>query len=138
MSRLLESDLLLLDEAARVERLAVLEGPTGRRHWPDEEKARIVLESFRTGVKVGDVARRNGIPPQQLSTWRRLARDGKLPMPLLPEEEFAALEIAKPAAVTEPACPDHIEIVVDGMSVRVPGATAAFRIGEIARALRGA
>ena len=138
MSRLLENDLLLLDKAARVERLKVLEGPTGRRHWPDEEKARIVLESFRPGVKVGDVARRNGIPPQQLSTWRRLARDGKLPMPPLPEEDFAALEITKPVVAVETTCSDHIEIVVDGMAVRVPGATAAMRIGEIARALRGA
>lgn len=57
-------------------------------------------------------------------------------MPVLPEEDFASLEITKPAAVTEPDCPDHIEIVVDGMSVRVPGATGAMRIGEIARALR--
>ena len=96
-----------------------------------------MLESFRSGVKVGDVARRNGIPPQQLSTWRRLAREGKLPMPALPDEDFAALEITKPAAVTEPDCLDHIEIVVHGMSVRVPGATGAMRIGEIARALRG-
>ena len=136
MSRFLENDLLLLDETTRVERLEVLEGPTGRRNWPDHEKARIILESLRAGVKVGDVARRNGIPPQQLSTWRGLARDGKLAMPPLPEEDFAALEMASPVAASEPIDTDQIEIVVDGMSVLVPGGMAAMRIGEIARALR--
>ena len=62
-------------------RMQVLEGPTGRRRWPDEVKARIVQESFRSDALVSDVARRHGISPQQLTGWRRAAREGRLVLP---------------------------------------------------------
>ncbi|TDX22246.1 transposase [Rhodovulum visakhapatnamense] len=52
----------------------VLDEPTGWRSWPDEVKARIVLESFAHGARVGDVARRHRVLPSQLTTWRRQAR----------------------------------------------------------------
>ena len=62
-------------------RLEVLSGPTGRRRWPDEVKARIVAESFLPGARVGDVARRHDVVPSQRTTWRRLAREGRLALP---------------------------------------------------------
>ena len=62
-------------------RLEVLKGPTGRRRWPDEVKARIVAEAFARGARVADVARRHGLRSQHLSTWRRSARQGKLVPP---------------------------------------------------------
>ena len=70
-------------------------GPTVRRTWPDEVKARIVLEPFEPGTRVVDVARRHGIAPQQLTAWRRLARQGKLALPVdkAAEQTFAALMI---------------------------------------------
>ena len=49
-----------------------------RRRWSAEEKARVVRESLRPGERVGEVARRYGISRWQLSTWRSLAREGKL------------------------------------------------------------
>ena len=55
--------------------LEVLEGPTGRRDWPDDVKGRIVAETLVPGVRVVDVARRHGMAAQHLSKWRRLARD---------------------------------------------------------------
>lgn len=39
-------------------RIEVLDGPTGRRRWPDDLKARIVAESFQPGARVCDVAAR--------------------------------------------------------------------------------
>ena len=49
-----------------------------RRHWSDEDKIRIVEESFR-GHRQGSVtARRYGISRSLLSTWRRAYRDGTL------------------------------------------------------------
>lgn len=118
-------------------------GPTGRRSWPDEVKARIVLESFEPGARVVDVTRRHGIAPQQLTAWRRLARQGKLALPVdeAAEQTFAALVIedesgASRAPVSEGAAP--VEIEMDGVIVRLAGDTPAGRVAEIAAALRAA
>jgi transposase len=51
----------------RVERPEMIAGPTGRRSWSDEAKARIVLESHAPGARVVDVARRHGVAAQQVT-----------------------------------------------------------------------
>ena len=43
-----------------VSRIEVLDGPTGRRRWPDAVKARLVAESLLPGVRVCDVAEKHG------------------------------------------------------------------------------
>jgi len=48
-------------------RLEVIEGPSGRRSWPDEVKARIVRESLEPGARVSQVARRHRMSPLSLS-----------------------------------------------------------------------
>lgn len=56
-----------------VEKLAIVE--TGRRRrWSDEEKLRIVTESQAGPRLVSATARRHGISPGQLFTWRRELR----------------------------------------------------------------
>ncbi|MFZ1965352.1 MAG: transposase [Roseiarcus sp.] len=45
-----------------------------RRSWTEQEKAAIVAESFEDGARACHVARRHGLTPQQLFTWRREAR----------------------------------------------------------------
>lgn len=127
----------LFDETKLVDRLEVLEGPTGRRTWSDAEKARIVLESFRPGVRVCDVARANGMAPQHLSTWRSHARKGKLAMPAPAEDDafFAAVELAPDDPVPERGV-RWIEVLAGGVTVRLPMETEAFRVAEIAAALR--
>lgn len=54
-------------------RIEVMTGPTGRRRWPEHVKAAMVLETFRDGVSVADVARKHGILAPQLHAWRRAA-----------------------------------------------------------------
>jgi transposase len=57
----------------RVERLAIIE--TGRRRrWSDDEKLRIVTESLAGPRLASATARRYGISPGQLFTWRRELR----------------------------------------------------------------
>ena len=49
-----------------------------RRHWSDEDKIRIVEESFRGHRQGSATARRYGISRSLLSIWRRAYRDGAL------------------------------------------------------------
>jgi len=139
MKRLEQSDQRLLAEVSSVaERMAVLEGPTGRRRWPDDEKGRIVMESFAPGARVCDVAHRHGMTPQQLSTWRGLARKGKLALPEMPETEpaFAVLAVDEATPRRGPAeGTGIIEIEASGVVLRLAPDTPAARIAEIAAAL---
>jgi transposase len=133
---------LVVDGVRVVERLDVLEGPTGRRSWPEDVKARIVAESFVPSVSVAEVARRHGLRPQHLSDWRRLAREGKLVLPTEGElPTFAALEVDKPGGLrSEPSsslpAATIVEIEADGLVVRLPGASSAERIAGVAAALK--
>ena len=114
-----------------VSRLDVVSGPTGRRRWSTEAKARIVAESYAPGVSVSAVARRHGLGANQLFAWRRKAREGLLALP-------AAFEGFVPAMVEVSLPPPRgaVEIETGGVVVRLPGDTPAVRIGEIVSALR--
>src|SRR5271156_2810010 len=57
-------------------RVEVLDGLERRRRWSQDDKARIVEETLVPGVKVTDVARRNGVAASVVFTWRRQARTG--------------------------------------------------------------
>ena len=51
----------------------VITGTVRRRQWSEDEKARIVIESLKPGANVSEVARQNGVSPQQLFGWRKRA-----------------------------------------------------------------
>ena len=109
----------------------------GQRHWPDEVKARIVSESLRPGVSVNEVAVRYGLKANHLSSWRTLARQGKLVLPE-PEDaaEFAAVVLDMPASAHAPAeAASRAEIVVGPVTIRLEEGASAARIAVIARAL---
>jgi transposase len=129
-------------EAVFAGRLEVHEGATGRQSWPEEVKGRIVWESFRPGARVCDVARRHGISPQQVTTWRRAARDGLLALPEDPREVlglgFVPVEVGEPADPPPDATAEvagGIEIIAGGVTMRLSSATGAQRVAEIAAAL---
>ncbi len=48
-----------------------------RRRWTTAEKLQMVEESELPGMSVSCVARKYGVAPSQLFTWRRLAREGR-------------------------------------------------------------
>ena len=117
-------------------------GGRGRRNrkWPDEVKARIVAETLMPGATVADVARRHGMPAHHLSSWRTLARKGRLVLPA-PEDpvEFASLmvgpvEDASRIAVSAVAGP---EIMMGAVVIRLEPGASVDRIAELVRALVG-
>jgi len=57
-------------------RLEILTGAGRGRSWTAAQKAAIVAESY--GAPVGQFARRYGLRPQQLFSWRRQARQAAL------------------------------------------------------------
>ncbi len=85
-------------DSAQVRRLEVVQ--TGRRrHWSEDEKLRIVLESLQEPRQASATARRHGISPSLLFTWRRGfgavrgasdQRLGFVPAVVRPEERTAS------------------------------------------------
>ena len=57
---------------------AVSNAKTGRRHRSDDEKLKIVQESFEEGCVQAQLARRHGISTSQLWDWRKRYRGGQL------------------------------------------------------------
>ncbi|MEO1568234.1 MAG: transposase [Pseudomonadota bacterium] len=100
-------------------RMEVIEQPCGRRTWPVETKLRVVAESYVPGALVGEVARRHGLQPGQVTTWRRLYRQGELvprgspPLPPVVTEAAQGARMS-PAPVAEP------DVVVDAAPAFVP------------------
>ena len=90
-------DLTFEPEPVEVRRLEVITGVDRRRAWSDEAKARIIAETLRPGASVSAVARRYGLWPQQLFTWRRLARGHAAVSPAEEPVTFASVVVAPPA-----------------------------------------
>ncbi|WP_041679126.1 IS66-like element accessory protein TnpA [Rhizobium etli] len=111
-------------------------GREAHRHWPEEIKAKIVSESLRPGTKVNEVAQRYGLRANSLSTWRTLARQGKLILPA-PEDavEFAAVIVDPSVSQPLPKAAGRTEIVLGPVTIRLEEGASATRIAAIARAL---
>jgi transposase len=68
-------------------------------------------------------------------TWRRLARDGKIVVPV-DEPMFARLEIAPPDEVAPDSPPrSFVEIDTGGLTIRLSDTTPADRIADVVLAL---
>jgi transposase len=118
-------------------------GAPGRRRWPDELKARIVLESLAPDAVVTQVAQRHGCRPQQIHDWRRLARTGSLalPAPVGGEPAPAFVPIVVDAIAPRPTLPAasasfDLEVEIAGATVRVRDCTDVGMLTDVFTALR--
>lgn len=122
-------------------RMGLNTGVPGRRQWPDEVRARIVMESLVPGAIVTQVAQRNGCRPKQIHDWRRLVRSGRLalPAPLNASEVPAFVPLLSDPAQAPASMFSQeyrLEIEIAGATVRVCGRPSAETLAEVFSALR--
>jgi transposase len=137
---------------ARPRRTEVIRGVERRRKWSAREKAAIVAETLAEGAVVSEVARRQGLNPQQLFSLRARLRDavkGSAPssdatpafVPAIVEDEpLSPAAPALPAAVAigaASAAPAPIEIALGGVIVRVRSEADPRALTTVLKALRG-
>jgi len=121
-------------------RVEVRTGVGRRRRWTEEQKGRIVAESYRAGAVVSEVARRYEISPQHLFGWRKAARAGLLVLPN--EEELTFVPIVTPGdnltTVGNPQESRLIRIEIAGAVVHAgPGVDRVF-LTDVLRAVKAA
>jgi transposase len=115
-----------------------------RRRWSEDDKRRLVAETFGPGATVHGVARRHGVSPSQLFAWRKLYWSGagiERVVPATPGVPgFAAVEVA-PApppsvadAVAVPSGLIEIELACGGR-VRISGAPDPATVATALRVL---
>jgi len=78
-------------------KIEVITSVQRRRRWTAAEKVRIVEETYEPGATVSRVARRHGVAPNQLFTWRRLVSQGGLTAAgageeVVPASDYRALQ----------------------------------------------
>ena len=119
-------------------RLEVLSGESRRRTYTDALKARLVAETLQPGVCAADLARRHGLHPQQIYTWRRQARRGQLVLQAEDAPMFVpALASEPPMEATVGAAPGEMVIECGGFRVRIGAEVAPERAAALAAALKG-
>ena len=112
--------------------VTIIAGTARRRRFSTEEKLRIVAESFDPAVSVSAVARRYGINPNQLFSWRRQLGEER--------SKEASLADCCPAVEAEAEATDGdvIEIALGGATIRVRSGVDGAALRRVLSALRAA
>jgi transposase len=134
-----------------VRRLEVITGTGRRRRFSEDCKARIVEETLAPGAVVSDVARRHGLTPQQLFTWRRQARQpgagaGAGTDPGTPQFVPAVVETALPDRASRgrrrkrtrhlERTSGSIEVEIEDVTVRIGRGADAKTVAAVLRSLK--
>jgi transposase len=140
-------DHKLEPEVKEVHRLEVITGTGRRRQFTEDFKAQVVEETLAPGAVVSNIARRRGLTPQQVFTWRRQAR--RLTAGMESKTAQFAPAIVETATTPAPArTPDRkrtrqsdqrggsIEVEIQGMTVRIGRGADAKTIAAVLRALK--
>ena len=125
-----------------------------RKQWSVQEKLQIVRETMQSGSSVPVIARRHGVNANQIFTWRReyrrgrllergveSARDRKAPA-LLPVQIHVPMKTTPQEAHAAPAAaasqPERVEIEFpSGTRLRIWGGLGTERLQAILRELSG-
>ncbi|WP_454919001.1 IS66-like element accessory protein TnpA [Xanthobacter sediminis] len=135
-----------LEPEVEVRRFEVINGAMGRRRWTADDRARILEETLVPGAVVSVVARRHGLTPQQLFTWRREARrtaetvPAFVPAVVAPEVGPASGPSAtrsRPKRRTRQRRAVAIEVDVGGVRVTIESGASPATIAAVIGALKG-
>jgi transposase len=130
-----------------VRRFEVFTGESRRRKWALSDKIALVVEMAATD-NISELARRHGLRPSQLFTWRRelrYAAEAAAPPPFVP-----AIVAPAPVAVAEALPPPGqgrrirrlrgtataIELEIDGVSVKIARDADVTMIAAVIEALK--
>jgi transposase len=126
-------DHTLEPEVTTVRRLEMITGTGRRRRISEDDKARVVEETLAPGAVVSHVARRYGLTPQQVFTWRREARERAA------ESVFFAPVVLATAPVPDTRTEAvSIEIVIGAATIRIPPGVDAATLKLVLRAVKAA
>ncbi len=109
-------------------------GTERRRRWSLQDKLQIVEETMQPGVTVSEVARRHGLAPSVVFTWRRLAREGRLgdTGPAFVPVEITPVPVQAAPMVSSSRRTGLIEIVLGrGRRIRVDREVDAEALGRV-------
>jgi transposase len=129
-----------LEPEGPVRRFEVITGAMGRRRWSVDDRARILEETLVPGAVVSEVARRHGLTPQQVFTWRRAARKSGEMLPAFVPAVVAPEQVvvAEPPAVLPRAKrrprqrrAAAIEIAVAGVKVTIENGASPTTIAAV-------
>ncbi len=144
MSKL--DDTLELKPSLR--RVEVITGTGRRRQFSANDKARIIEETLAPGAVVSEVARRYGLLPQQLFTWRRLARQPVVSEPTPEPPMFVPAVVDTSTPPSEPRrrrsrrghktaeSAGMIEMKIGGVAVRISRGADTETVAAVIRALK--
>jgi transposase len=138
---------------SRVQRFEVFTGTGKRRDWPPEVKVSIVAESYSGQETISAVARRHGMSPSQLFTWRRELRKQLEPQGITLPVASAPVPLFVPAVI-EPSSqsdggpvvkrprrrrrpsPSAVELEIDGVAVKIARGADKRLIAAVIEALK--
>jgi transposase len=141
---MLISDTKAMSKADRgtARRIELFTGAGHRRIWSADEKAAIIAESYAGVESVCAAARRHGLTPTQLFTWRREARRRaatKDEPALFVPAVIETIEREEPAGKRRSCAPRRaaaIELEIDGVVARIAPGADATTIAAVIEALK--
>jgi transposase len=129
-------------EMTPVRRLKVITGTGRRRQFTEDFKARVVEETLAAGAVASEVARRHGLTPQQVFTWRRQARQ-VVPQPTESEAPTFVPAVVVPERKRQcqrthrvDRTSGSIEVEIGDVTVRIGYGAETKTIAAVLRALK--
>ena len=148
-----DTELTPMPEPGAARRIEIFTGAGRRRTWSAAAKAEIMAEAEREGETVSAVARRHGLTPQQIFTWRREAQRRARTNPRPAMDHGFVPVVSEPVCLAEPGSRQRgsqetpretaveniaLEVEIGGALIRVRHGAEARTVAAVLEALKPA